>query len=224
MSAAPGLPGGEVGKPPARRASPARGAAVRASRAGATRRYRTATEMLAATMMENRGPDSLEGWLRAALKKLPQLKVQHNGDSRRAHPDWPDWVIGGPHGVLFRELKREGRKPTRGQQAWLDLLAATGHDAGVWRPSDRLSGRIGRELAKIAYGAPAVIHRSRRALVHVPADHGNMGGAHFSAGHLEADPKHAEGPPSHRGAATTTEIGPGPGRPIGPQIPYQGTR
>ncbi len=59
-------------------------------------------------------------------------------------------TIAGAGGVLVRELKREGKNPTREQQQWLDFLAAAGIDAGVWRPSDLVSGRIARELAVVA--------------------------------------------------------------------------
>jgi hypothetical protein len=103
-------------------------------------------------MLENGGRDSLDGRLRAMLRRdFPQLAWQHNSDSRRAHSGWPDWVIGArPGGVLVRELKREHLNPTRAQQEWLDILEAAGLDVGVWRPSDLLSGRIARELAAIA--------------------------------------------------------------------------
>jgi hypothetical protein len=106
---------------------------------------------MASKMPENGGRGSLEHALIKMLDdNFPAFLRQHNSDSRRAHRGWPDWAIGGPRGVIFRELKRESEKPTKAQQAWLDALTASGADAGVWRPSDLLSGRIARELAALA--------------------------------------------------------------------------
>jgi hypothetical protein len=103
-------------------------------------------------MPENGGKGSFDYELRNLLKTdLPWLKWQHNSDSRRADKDWPDWVIGGPYGVLVRELKRMGRKPTRGQQEWLDILAAAGFNVGVWWPCCWYAGLVTYELSGIAY-------------------------------------------------------------------------
>ena len=101
-------------------------------------------------MKEDRGPDSLDAHVRGLLKDL-NLRGYHTHDSRRSESGYPDWTIAGCRGVLFRELKREGKDPTGKQQEWLDDLAAAGQDADVWRPSDLLSGRIQRELTAISY-------------------------------------------------------------------------
>jgi hypothetical protein len=58
-------------------------------------------------------------------------------------------VIIGHHGTLFRELKRQGEYPTIPQNLCLQGLARTGMNAGVWRPSDLLSGRIAQEIADL---------------------------------------------------------------------------
>ena len=89
---------------------------------------------------------------RAVAGNVKQLGLlgYHTRNSRRSPEGWPDWVICGPRGVIFRELKRQQEKPTRAQQAWLDGLAGAGLDADVWRPSDLLSGRIAREMAALA--------------------------------------------------------------------------
>jgi hypothetical protein len=100
-------------------------------------------------MSEDRGPDSLDAHIRRLTSDLGLLRY-HTHDSRRSPGGFPDLVCVGPGGVLFRELKREGRNPTPAQQRWLDALTAAGSDAGVWRPSDLLSGRIARELAGIS--------------------------------------------------------------------------
>ena len=78
------------------------------------------------------------------------LLVYHTHDSRRSHSGWPDWVLSGRCGVIFRELKRQDGKPTKAQQAWLDALTTAGMDAGVYRPSDLLTGRLAAELAALA--------------------------------------------------------------------------
>jgi hypothetical protein len=59
-------------------------------------------------------------------------------------------VLSGKCGVIFRELKRQDGKPTKAQQAWLDALTTAGMDAGVYRPSDLLTGRLAAELAALA--------------------------------------------------------------------------
>jgi hypothetical protein len=100
-------------------------------------------------MSEDRGPDSLAAHVRKLMKDLGLLGY-HTLRSLGSEQGYPDWTICGPGGVLFRELKRQGRNPTPAQQRWLDALAAAGQDAGVWRPADLLSGQIARELAAIS--------------------------------------------------------------------------
>jgi hypothetical protein len=103
---------------------------------------------LAAAMSE----DELETALRRILGDLGLRLAYHPWKlhARRARTGFPDWTIAGIGGLMFRELKREREKPTTAQQEWLDALTAAGCDAGVWRPSDLLSGRVVRELAVLA--------------------------------------------------------------------------
>ena len=57
----------------------------------------------------------------------------HPYDSTRSRPGWPDLVLWHPrHGVMFRELKRDGESPTADQVATLRSLQAAGADAKVW--------------------------------------------------------------------------------------------
>lgn len=91
----------------------------------------------------------LDNGVRAICRDL-RLHRYHTWDSRKSDSGFPDLVIAGLGGVLFRELKRESATPTIRQQQWLDILAAGGMDIGVWRPSDLLSRRIHRELMAIA--------------------------------------------------------------------------
>lgn len=62
---------------------------------------------------------------------------------------WPDLVLVGPAGVLFRELKSRSGLPTAEQEVWLGALADAGQNADVWRPADLRSGRILAELRAI---------------------------------------------------------------------------
>jgi hypothetical protein len=65
-----------------------------------------------------------------------KLLVYHTFDSRRSEPGFPDLVIVGGNGVVYRELKKQDGRLTRDQQHWLAALEAAGENAGVWRPSD----------------------------------------------------------------------------------------
>jgi hypothetical protein len=105
----------------------------------------TGVTALAAVMSE----DDLDARVRKMAADLGLLRY-HTHDSRRSASGWPDLVLVGPRGVLYRELKREGKKPTPAQQVWLDALQAAGANATTWRPSDLLSGRIAHEMAAIS--------------------------------------------------------------------------
>lgn len=83
-----------------------------------------------------------------ALSQALGLLRYHTYRSQRSEPGFPDEVLVGRK-VLYRELKRAGKNPTTAQQKWLDKLAATGADVGVWRPEDLVSGRIQREMRAI---------------------------------------------------------------------------
>jgi len=72
--------------------------------------------------------------------------VYHTHDSRRSEGGWPDVAIAGHGRLLVRELKRQSGVVTPEQKAWLAALADAGVDAGVWRPTDLLSGAILNEL------------------------------------------------------------------------------
>lgn len=63
---------------------------------------------------------------------------------------FPDLVLVGRGGVLYRELKSAAGSLAPEQQVWLAALADAGADATVWRPVDWHSGRIGTELRAVA--------------------------------------------------------------------------
>ena len=77
------------------------------------------------------------------------LYVYHTHDSRRSSPGWPDLVIVGPRGILFRELKTETGKLSDAQKRVLGILTAAGADASVWRPADLTAGIVAAELRAI---------------------------------------------------------------------------
>jgi hypothetical protein len=67
---------------------------------------------------------------------------------------FPDLMIYGPGGVIWRELKTDaGMAPGRGlstsQVTWRDRLRASGQDWDVWTPRDLRAGHVGRQLAAI---------------------------------------------------------------------------
>lgn len=96
--------------------------------------------------------------LRARIVELlsnTALFLKAHPDSRRDHesdPGFPDMVIAGPGGVLYRELKDPYDTLSQQQLAWRDVLLASGQDWAIWRPADLLGGRIEREL--LALGSP----------------------------------------------------------------------
>ena len=77
----------------------------------------------------------------------------HTHDSRRSEPGFPDVVVVGPHGLLWRELKSSTGRLTPDQRVWLDKLRQAGSDVDVWRPSD-WPGRVLTELAGIGGRLP----------------------------------------------------------------------
>jgi hypothetical protein len=83
------------------------------------------------------------------LARMLGLRLYHTHDSRRSYSGFPDVVVLGTGGLLFRELKRDGTGLKPEQRLWLDALVEAGADAGVWRPADWHSGRITTELGQL---------------------------------------------------------------------------
>lgn len=65
---------------------------------------------------------------------------------------WPDWVLVGPGGLLFRELKAEGGIVSTDQSIVGRKLKAAGQDWDIWRPSDLQAGIIAMEMDGLAGG------------------------------------------------------------------------
>lgn len=107
------------------------------------------TDPRAWSMSEDRGPDSLEAAVLGFMRDLG-LWGYHTRDSKRSEKGWPDWVILGPGGSLFRELKSERGTLSVDQRRVGSMLARAGLDWAVWRPSDLFSGLIAAQLSRIA--------------------------------------------------------------------------
>lgn len=103
----------------------------------------------AMSMPEDRGPGSLEAHLKQLMDHygLWGFHVRNSVGSARG---WPDWVILGPGGALFRELKTERNGLSVDQRAVGAKLTRAGLNWAVWRPADLLNGVIARQLAAIA--------------------------------------------------------------------------
>lgn len=81
---------------------------------------------------------------------IPSMARTNIGRVARTARGWPDLVIAGERGVLFRELKTEDGSTAAEQDMWLWLLHHAGLDAAVWRPADWHAGLIRRQLEAIA--------------------------------------------------------------------------
>lgn len=103
-----------------------------------------AADVMTASMPEN----ELLAAVREACRVLGLL-AYHTYRSDRSEPGFPDLVIVGPRGVLFRELKTEKGRPSHHQEKWIAALQAAGADAAIWRPSDLFNGRITSELRRV---------------------------------------------------------------------------
>ena len=101
---------------------------------------RAAREMSEATLLEH---------CRAIARALGLL-VYHTHNSQRSEPGFPDLVVVGCRGVMFRELKTHKGRLTQAQATWIDSLQRLGQDAHIWRPEDLMAGRITDELTTIA--------------------------------------------------------------------------
>jgi hypothetical protein len=98
-------------------------------------------------MTEDRGPDSLDASVRELIADLGLYGYRSNGGTERG---WPDWVIIGPCGILYRELKTERGTLTPEQRDVGARITKAGGNWSVWRPVHLLSGEIAQELSSLA--------------------------------------------------------------------------
>jgi hypothetical protein len=91
----------------------------------------------------------LEDHVRTLCADLGILRfhVQH---SRGMAAGWPDDVLIGARGILYRELKAEHGRLTPEQRATGEAIRRAGGNWRAWRPSDLVSRRIADELTEIA--------------------------------------------------------------------------
>jgi len=81
---------------------------------------------------------------RPALSQSGRWHTAVAGDGK----GFPDLVIVGPGGILYRELKTDVGRLEPEQVVWLRTLGRVA-DAGIWRPADLHDGTIERELKAI---------------------------------------------------------------------------
>lgn len=88
------------------------------------------------------------------LNARPELVWIHVPDSRKLQgtKGFPDLLIVGPHGILWRELKSRVGKLRSDQVRWKYLLQANRANYAIWTEWDLLSGGIGLALDRITYG------------------------------------------------------------------------
>jgi hypothetical protein len=79
-----------------------------------------------------------------------KVYAYHTRDSRGSARGFPDWVLVGPGGILYRENKTASGRVTVDQRAWGMALVAAGGNWSVWREADWHAGRIRREIDQIA--------------------------------------------------------------------------
>src|SRR6266852_5041796 len=85
-------------------------------------------------------PPQTEASFQSQVEQLAQLfgwKVYHTRYSFGSSKGFPDLVLVRVPRLMFAELKREEKKPTSEQRAWLESLGQIlGVETYVWRPSD----------------------------------------------------------------------------------------
>jgi hypothetical protein len=92
-----------------------------------------------------------EAQLQASILDLCRLRGLLAFHSRRnIGVGFPDLVIAGVGGVIFRELKNDTLQPTPEQMTWLGTLAEGGADAKLWRPSAWHLHEVADTLARLA--------------------------------------------------------------------------
>lgn len=91
----------------------------------------------------------LEDHVRALCADLGVLRF-HVRNSRGMAAGWPDDVLVGAQGILYRELKSEHGVLSAEQREVGEAIRRGRGNWRVWRPSDLVAGRIAAELTEIA--------------------------------------------------------------------------
>ena len=100
------------------------------------------------SMLEDRGPDSLDAHVRRLMKDLG-LDGYHTRNSKGSRKGFPDWEIWGSK-IIWRELKSERGTLSVDQRRVGTLIKLGGGDWAVWRPRDLVRGVVAAQLAAIA--------------------------------------------------------------------------
>lgn len=79
-----------------------------------------------------------------------RLGHYHSHTARRDEAGWPDLVVWGPGGLLFRELKSAEGRQSRAQVRVMRSLRAAGANFAIWRPAEWEAGVVDHELRLIA--------------------------------------------------------------------------
>lgn len=90
----------------------------------------------------------LEEHVRQYCRDLGVIRF-HVHDSRGMTPGFPDDVLIGRRGLLWRELKSQGGQLSPEQHNVRQALKSAGQDWALWRPADLVSGEILRQLMAI---------------------------------------------------------------------------
>lgn len=105
-------------------------------------------QVFAASMTEAELDESCRTMAR--LLRVRCYSVRNSRAGVATSTGFPDLVLCGPGGVLFRELKRQAATLRPEQAEWGETLTAAGQSWKVWRPSDWIGGTIERELRQLA--------------------------------------------------------------------------
>jgi hypothetical protein len=99
-------------------------------------------------MTEDRGPDSLDFYVRDLMAELGLIGY-HSHTPLRDRRGFPDWEIWGTK-IIHRELKSMRGLLSVDQRRVGSLITAAGGDWAVWRPTDFFNGTIRAQLERIA--------------------------------------------------------------------------
>lgn len=123
--------------------------------------------MLAARMPQRGGRVTGTELIRLIMSHVQLVRVlaYHHPDSRLlpagAARGFPDLVMVGPGGVLFREVKGDYDTLSPNQRLWGRRLRFAGADWAEWRPCDWRSGRIRAEIRRIAGPSASAAWRAK---------------------------------------------------------------
>jgi hypothetical protein len=103
------------------------------------------------------------------LARVLGMLAYHPFRSQKSVPGFPDTVIVGARGVLYRELKMPKGVVSSAQAHWIAALLEAGQDVGVWRPehwptiiNEEISA-LGRLVARPPAPSQSEVRRALRS-------------------------------------------------------------